>query len=1045
MEKFFISRPIFAISLAIVIVLVGLISITQLPIEQYPDITPPVVEVSATYDGADAETVNNAVATPVAQAVMGVSDMLYMQATSANDGSMTLQVTFDIGSDPDLDAIFTQNNVSSATAELPATVTRQGVTTRKTMTGFLMVYSLHSDGRYDGEFLSNYAYINLQNELLKIDGVGKVSIMGAGEYAMRIWLRPDVLKYYGIAVDEVTAAIEQQGGIYPAGQFGAEPAPDGVAYTYTVTMPPQISTAEEFADIVVRTTSSGEQIRLGDIAEVSLGSQTYGVSSSYESEPTAMIVIYQQPGSNAVAVGGKIKAAMERLAERFPDGIEAATIVDTTTSIDAGVRDIFRTLIIALLLVIFIIYLFLQDLRATVIPLVAIPVSLVGAFALFPLLGFSINIISLLGLVLAIGLVVDDAIVVVEAAQVNIERGMKPRAAALEAMRNVASPIVATTVVLLAVFVPVSFTGGITGRLFQQFSVTIAVSVVISAFNALTLSPALCALLLRHREPSQKGFFAVFNRWFARQMDRYTAFTPTLMRHVARTGLFVAVVLGTIFVVWRKLPAGFLPEEDQGYVMVMVSTPEASSLQVTRKAMTDADAVIRSLPEVASTSFAAGFNMMAGIASTSSGIIFVKLVDYSDRKLSAMQIAQKLTDELYVAVAGAECYAFIPPSIPGLGVTSGVSVEVQDLEGRGTAYLLENAERLMDSLRKSPSVASVTTQFDAGVPQRRLRIDKQQALAAGVDLGTLYGELTTLLGGTYINNFTRFGKLYQTYVQAAPDYRLDRRSLDSYYVTSASGESVPVASLVEVADTVGVEYVSQFNLYRSVSLTVTPAARASTTTVMQEITATAAAVLPDDIGTAWSGTSYQEANASKTGGLVYALALVFVFLALAALYESWGLPLAILMSVPVAVLGAVLFVGGTHLMNALYVNDIYMQISLVMLIGLAAKNAILVVEYADRLFREQGASLMDAAIGAAKLRVRPIIMTAFAFILGVMPLVFASGVYATARNIMGVALVGGMLFATLLGIFVYPALYYFVGKIGRFEQRRERQKTEEAQ
>ncbi|SEA04612.1 hydrophobic/amphiphilic exporter-1, HAE1 family [Alistipes timonensis JC136] len=1045
MEKFFVSRPIFAISLAIVIVLVGLISITQLPIEQYPDITPPVVEVSATYDGADAETVNNAVATPVAQAVMGVSDMLYMQATSANDGSMTLQVTFDIGSDPDLDAIFTQNNVSSATAELPATVTRQGVTTRKTMTGFLMVYSLHSDGRYDGEFLSNYAYINLQNELLKIDGVGKVSIMGAGEYAMRIWLRPDVLKYYGIAVDEVTAAIEKQGGIYPAGQFGAEPAPDGVAYTYTVTMPPQISTAGEFADIVVRTTSSGEQIRLGDIAEVSLGSQTYGVSSSYESDPTAMIVVYQQPGSNAVAVGGKVKAAMERLAERFPDGIEAATIVDTTTSIDAGVKDIFRTLIIALLLVIFIIYLFLQDWRATVIPLVAIPVSLVGAFALFPLLGFSINIISLLGLVLAIGLVVDDAIVVVEAAQVNIERGMKPRAAALEAMRNVASPIVATTVVLLAVFIPVSFTGGITGRLFQQFSVTIAVSVVISAFNALTLSPALCALLLRHREPSQKGFFAAFNRWFARQMDRYTTFTPTLMRHVARTGVFVAVVLGVIFVVWRKLPAGFLPEEDQGYVMVMVSTPEASSLQVTRKAMTDADAVIRTLPEVASTSFAAGFNMMAGIASTSSGIIFVKLVDYSDRKLSAMQIAQKLTDELYVAVAGAECYAFIPPSIPGLGVTSGVSVEVQDLEGRGTAYLLENAGRLMDSLRKSPSIASVTTQFNAGVPQRRLRIDKQQALAAGVDLGTLYGELTTLLGGAYINNFTRFGKLYQTYMQAAPDYRLDRRSLDSYYVTSASGESVPVASLVEVADTVGVEYVSQFNLYRSISLTVTPAARASTTTVMQEITATAADVLPDDIGTAWSGTSYQEANASKTGGLVYALALVFVFLALAALYESWGLPLAILMSVPVAVLGAVLFVGGTHLMNALYVNDIYMQISLVMLIGLAAKNAILVVEYADRLFREQGASLMDAAIGAAKLRVRPIIMTAFAFILGVMPLVFASGVYATARNIMGVALVGGMLFATLLGIFVYPALYYFVGKIGRFEQRRERQKTEEAQ
>ena len=1043
MEKFFVSRPIFALSLAIVIVIVGLISILNLPIEQYPDITPPVVEVSATYDGADAETVNNAVATPVAQSVMGVSDMLYLQTTSANDGSMVMQVTFDIGSDPDLDAIFTQNNVSSATAQLPATVTKQGVTTRKTMTGFLLVFSLHSDGRYDAEFLSNYAYINLQNELLKIDGVGKVSIMGAGEYAMRVWLKPDVLKYYGIPVSAVTAAIENQGGIYPAGQFGAEPAPDGTTYTYTVTMPPQITTPAQFGDIVVVTTSEGQQIRLCDVAEVSLGSQSYGVSSLFEGKPTAMIVVYQQPGSNAVEVGKKVRAAMARLEKRMPDGIAATTIVDTTTSIDAGIRDIFHTLVIALILVIFIIYLFIQDWRATVIPLVAIPVSLIGAFALFPLLGFSVNIISLLGLVLAIGLVVDDAIVVVEAAQVNIAAGMRPRAAALEAMKNVASPIVATTVVLLAVFVPVSFTGGITGRLFQQFSITIAVSVVISAFNALTLSPALCALLLRRREPPQKGFFAAFNRWFSRNMDRYTAFTPTLIRHVTRTGVFIAVVLAVIFVVWRKLPAGFLPEEDQGYVMVMVSTPEASALPVTQAAMEEADAVIRTLPEVASTSFAAGFNMMAGIASTDSGIIFVSLVDFADRKLSAMEIAQKLTDELYVAVPGAECYAFIPPSIPGLGITSGVSVEVQDLEGRGTAYLLAQAGRLMDSLRKQPSIASVTTQFNAGVPQRRLRIDKEQALAAGVDLGVLYGDLTTLLGGAYINNFSRFGKLYQTYIQAAPEYRIDKRSLDNYYVASSSGESVPVSSFVEVVDTVGVEYVSQFNLYRSISLTVTPAARASTTTVMQEITRTAGEVLPDDIGTAWSGTSYQEANASKTGGLVYLLALVFVFLALAALYESWGLPLAILMSVPVAVLGAVLFIGGSHLLDAFFVNDVYMQISLVMLIGLAAKNAILVVEYADRLFNEKGLSLMDAAIGAAKLRVRPIIMTAFAFILGVMPLVFASGVYATARNIMGVALVGGMLFATLLGIFVYPALYYFVGRIGNFERSRERKKQEE--
>lgn len=1043
MEKFFISRPIFAIALAIVIVLVGAISVLNLPIEQYPDITPPVVEVTASYDGADAETVNNAVATPVAQSVMGVSDMLYMQATSANDGSMTLQVTFDIGSDPDLDAIFTQNNVATATPLLPAVVTKQGVTTEKTMTGFLLVYALHSDGRYNDEYLSNYAYINIQNELLKINGVGKVNIMGAGEYAMRVWIKPDMLKYYGISIAQITSAIEMQGGIYPAGQFGAEPAPDGTAYTYTVTMPAQLSTAEEFGAIVIRTSDRGEQLRIRDVADVSLGSRTYGVSSLFGGHPTALMVIYQQPGSNAMEVGARVKAVINSLEERFPDGVVCTTVVDTTTSIKAGISDIFVTLIIALLLVISIIYLFIQDWRATVIPLVAIPVSLIGAFMLFPLLGFSINIISLLGLVLAIGLVVDDAIVVVEAAQVNIAAGMTPRKAAVEAMHNVSSPIIATTVVLLAVFIPVSFTGGITGLLFRQFSVTIAVSVVISAFNALTLSPALCALLLRHREPAAKGFFAAFNRWFERQMERYTAFSTVVVKHVVRTALFVAVILGVIFVVWRHLPAGFLPEEDQGYVMVMVNAPEASSLQTTREVMLEADAVIKRLPEVASTSFAAGFNMMAGIASTNSGIIFVSLVDYSKRKLSAMEIAQKLNGELYVVVSGAECYALIPPSIPGLGISSGISVEVQDLEGRGTAYLSEQATLLIDSLRKAPEIASVTTQFNAGVPQRRLRIDKEQALAQEVDLGEVYADLTSLLGGAYVNNFNKFGKLYQTYIQAAPEYRVDKQSLNSYYITNAAGESVPMSSFVEVIDTVGVEYISQYNLYQSISLMITPVAKISTTTAMQAIERTALEVLPDDIGTAWSGISYQEANASKTGGLVYLMALVFVFLALAALYNSWGLPLAILMSVPIAVLGALLFVGGAHLLDALYVNNIYMQISLVMLIGLAAKNAILVVEYADRLFFEQGKSLLEAAVGAARLRARPIIMTAFAFILGVMPLIFASGVYATARNIMGVALVGGMLFATLLGIFVYPALYYLVARIGGFERRRELKKHEE--
>ncbi|MBQ2394481.1 MAG: efflux RND transporter permease subunit, partial [Alistipes sp.] len=495
MERFFVERPVFAIALALATVLLGVISIGALSIEQYPDITPPVVEVTATYPGADAETVNDAVATPIAQSVMGVSDMLYMQTTSANDGSMSLQVTFDIGSDPDMDAVFTQNNVATATSQLPEAVVRQGVVTRKTMTGFLMVYALHSDGRYDDEFLSNYAYINIQNELLKIDGVGKVEIMGAGEYAMRIWLRPDVLEYYNISVADVSSAIATQAGIYPAGKFGAEPAPDGTTFTYTVRLPAQISTVAEFEDIVVKTTSSGGLVRLKDVADVALGSQSYGSTSSFGDKPTTVIVVYQSPGSNAVEVGSRVKDIVAKLSERVPDGIEFTPIVDTTKSIDAGIEDIFKTLVIALMLVIAIIYLFLQDWRATLIPLVAIPVSLIGTFIFFPLLGFSINIISLLGLVLAIGLVVDDAIVVVEAVQVNIERGMSSRNAAIEAMRNVASPIVATTVVLLAVFIPVSFIGGISGLLFRQFSVTIAVAVVLSAFNALTLSPALAAML----------------------------------------------------------------------------------------------------------------------------------------------------------------------------------------------------------------------------------------------------------------------------------------------------------------------------------------------------------------------------------------------------------------------------------------------------------------------------------------------------------------------------------------------------------------------
>ena len=1038
MNNFFISRPIFAISLSVIIVLLGIVSIGKLAIEQYPDITPPVVEVTATYEGADAETVNNAVATPIAESVMGVSDMLYMQSTSANDGSMTLQITFDIESDADLDAIFTQNRVATAMAKLPSSVTEQGVVTRKTQTGFLLVYALYSDGRYDESFLSNYAYINLENELLKINGIGKVDIMGAGEYAMRVWLRPDLLAYYNISVSEILSAIATEAGIYPAGEFGAEPTPETTQFTYTVTMPRQISSAEEFANILLRTTDKGQQVRLRDVASVELGNQTYGSSSRFGDKPTTIVTIYQEPGSNAVALGKAVKAKMDELAERMPDGLATEVLVDGTKSISAGIREIFETLIIALVLVILIIFLFLQDWRATLIPLIAIPVSIIGTFMVFPLLGFTINIISLLGLVLSVGLVVDDAIVVVEAVQAGIERGLTPRKATEEAMSKVTSPIVATTIVLLAVFIPISFSGGISARLFQQFAVTISVSVLFSMVNALSLSPALCALLLRKRKEQTSGLFGAFNRIFERAMGRYAS---TISRAVTRwrtTLAMVAVMAVVIGAILRVLPSGFLPEEDQGFFTISVTAPDNTSLARTKQIMAKVDSVTKAtLPIVESTGVVSGFNLISGVASTNSGVIFVKLTDFDKRKMSAMEAVAKVNEVLYSAIPEAECGAFVSPSIPGLGVTSGVTFELQDRAGRGTDYLAEQCEILLTALRKEPRIQSASTEFRNGVAQKHLAIDKEHALMSGVSLSSLYTETATLLGGRMINNFNLYGRLYQSYLQAAPEYRTDATSLERYYLKNGDGESVPLTTFVEVRDTTGVEYISQFNIYRSIDINVTPVSGASSGDVINAIERIADDVLPNDTSIAWSGVSFQEQEEGSKGAWVFLIAFVFVFFTLSSLYESWSLPLAIVAGVPLAVLGALCGVGLAHLVAPQFINDIYMQISLAMLIGLAAKNSILVVEYADKLFHEERKSLLEATIDAAKMRVRPILMTAFASILGMLPLVFASGVYSTARNIMGVSLVSGLLFATLFGIILYPALYYLVGKVARFEQKRK--------
>ncbi|MBR4968612.1 MAG: efflux RND transporter permease subunit [Alistipes sp.] len=1040
MKNFFIRRPVFAISLAVIIVLLGAVSISDLSIEQYPNITPPVVEVTATYEGADAETVNNAVATPIAESIMGVSDMLYMEATSANDGSMTLQVTFDIGSDADLDAIFTQNNVATAMAKLPTSVTEQGVVTRKTQTGFLMVYALYSDGRYDENFLSNYAYINIQNELLKINGIGKVEIMGAGEYAMRIWLRPDLLAYYNISVSEILNAISVEAGIYPAGQFGAEPTPPTTQYTYTVTMPRQLSSPEEFGEILLRTTEKGTQVRLRDVATVELGSQSYGASSRFGDKPTTIISIYQEPNSNAVALGEAVRGKMSTIAERMPDGVKYEVLVDGTKSISAGIREIFETLIIALVLVIAIIFLFLQDWRATLIPLIAIPVSIIGTFMLFPLLGFTINIVSLLGLVLSVGLVVDDAIVVVEAVQAGIERGLSPVKATEEAMGKVTSPIIATTIVLLAVFIPISFSGGISARLFQQFAVTISVSVVFSTINALSLSPALCAMLLRPHKERTTEFFGLFNRLFDRAMGSYGATIGRIVSRWRTTLAMVAVMAVAIVAILKILPRGFLPDEDQGFFTIAVNAPDNTALSHTEQIMAKVDSVTKAtLPIVESTGVVSGFNMISGVASTNCGVIFVKLVDFDKRKMSAMEAVAELNQVLYSAIPEAECGAFISPSIPGLGVTSGVTFELQDRAGKGVDYLAQQSDKLLTALRKEPKIASASTQFRNSVTQKHLDIDKQHALMSGVSLSSLYSETATLLGGRMINNFNLYGRLYQSYLQAAPEYRESEASLEGYFLKNGNGESVPLTSFVTVRDTTGVPYISQFNLYRSIGINVTPEKGASTGDIMDRIESIANEILPDDTSIAWSGVSFQEREEGGKGGWVFLIAFVFVFFTLSSLYESWSLPLSIVAGVPLAVLGALCAVGLAHLIAPQFINDIYMQISLAMLIGLAAKNSILVVEYADKLFHEERQPLLSATVNAAKMRVRPILMTAFASILGMLPLVFASGVYSTARNIMGVSLVGGLLFATIFGILLYPALYYLVGKVARFEQRQNQQ------
>ncbi len=1039
-KNFFVERPIVSFVISIIIVIVGVVSALKLPIEQYPNITPPVVEVRSNYKGANAISVEESVSTPLEQQINGVDNMIYMKSTNDNTGSSVIQVSFEVGTDPDMNTVFTQNNVSAATAKLPPEVTRLGVTTKKSLPNILMLVSLYApDGRYDQNFLGNYSLINIKDELARVPGIGRVDVLGSSDYAMRIWVKPDRLAHLGVTVPELMNAINEQNVIAPGGKFGAEPSPPGTEFTYTVRLPDRLQSPEEFENIVVRTNDDGSQIKMKDVARVELGVETYDMRTRFNAQPCAMIAIYQSPGSNAVDLASTIRSKMIGLEENFPSGMEYKVSLDTTLAITAGLEEIVVTLIVALLLVILVVYLFIQDWRATIIPTLAIPVSLVGAFMLFPMLGFTINVLSLLGLVLAIGIVVDDAIVVVEAVQQNMDKGMNPKDATNAAMKEVTAPVIATTLVLVAVFAPTAAMSGITGSLYQQFAITIAVSVVFSSINALSLSPALCSILLKPGT-QQKGilgkFFGGFNKGFDRTSESYMKTTNVLARKLTRGVIVIVLCLIGSAIVGKKLPGGFIPEEDMGYALVNIQLPAASSLQRSDVVAKKVEHILAKVPEVDMVTTATGFSLLSGTMSSNSAFIFVSLKPWDERELTAAQVVRKINFMLYQGINEGQAFAFGPPAIPGLGNGSGYTLQLQDRDSREPAFLAEQVQKFILAAEARPEIGSARSLFQASVPQRGIDINRDKVLKSGIQLGDVYNTFGAYLGGTYVNDFTQFGRLYKTYIMAEPEYRNDVALMNLAQVKNKDGEMVPLSSFANTTNISGPEFTNRFNLYRSAEITGSPAEGYSSTQALDALEEVADEVLPDGMGISWANMSYQEKKAGGSAGIIFLFSFVFVFLILAAQYESWSLPLSILLGTPFAILGALLFLYLARFMSLTYENNIFAQISLVMLIAMAAKNAILIVEFAKIEF-DKGLSLFDAAINAARLRFRPILMTAFSFILGILPLIFASGSGAEARKVMGMALLGGMGLATVLGLFFYPMLFILIGKLFKYEQKRD--------